>query len=788
MKARKVLRILVLALLLLLVVAGAAWWWLTRSGMPERSGTADLAGLEAPVRVRWDRWGVPNIEAASLRDASAALGYLHANDRMTQLEIGRRAASGRLSEVLGESTVDFDRGMRQLRLRRAAETLWQSAGPESKAVLEAYAEGVNAWLTERGSRLPPTLELLGIEPEPWQPVDSLCFAMLMAQDLSFWNARPEEERFLWLRTYGVERTLDVVGGDALPPAPEILELAQAAADRGAASAGESAAEPGPEASPGSNDWAVGDSLSRSGAPLVANDPHLALRLPGVWYQVLIRSPEYEVSGLTLPGLPGVVVGRSEHLAWAVTNTMLDDHDLFFEALDAAGTHVRRGDSWLPITVETEEIQVKGGPPVRLELRSTDIGPLIDAEPEDGLPARSLAWTAYLPADPLAAFVGLARAHTLEEVPAAISTYVAPAQNLVVAQREGGLLYTVLGRVPQRRSGDGRLPSPAWDPAYGWDGLRPADLDPRILRPESDVLVTANNDIRPAGYEQLFSADFDSPHRRDRIRQLLAEGHSWTVEGMAKIQTDVVSLFALEVVDHIAGEYEGDAGRAYRALAAWDGSMQLRGTSALYALFEHYLIVGIFADESEHDHVPAVYERARLERLLLGRLDPVWFDDVGTPDVVETRQQITSAALAAAWADGTARWGEDVAQWSYGELHTLTLRHPAGSAPLVGGFFNRGPIPMVGSATTVAAFGGGWRDDRQPVSYGPSMRWLVDLANPDGGLAVLPGGQSGHPWDEHYDDQLQPYLDGELHTVAWSEEAIAAATVSTLTLEPAPAGP
>ncbi|MCB1055548.1 MAG: penicillin acylase family protein [Acidobacteria bacterium] len=785
MKKRTVLRTAGLIVLLLLIVAAGAWWWLTRSGLPARSGSFELPGLEATVTVRWDRWGVPNIEAASLRDASAALGYLHANDRMTQLEIGRRAASGRLSEVLGEITLDYDRGMRKLRLRRAAETLWQSAGPESKEALEAYAAGVNAWLDERGSRLPPTLELLGIEPEPWQPVDSLCFALLMAQDLSFWNDRPEEERFRWLRTYGVDRTLDVIGDGVLPPAAEIEELARASSEL---RSGRNAAEPGPDASPGSNNWAVGGSRSASGAPLVANDPHLGLRLPGVWYQALIRAPDYEVAGMTLPGLPGVVVGRTEHLAWAVTNVMLDDHDLFFEALDPSGTQVRRGDGWAPITVETEDIGVKGAAPVTLELRSTDIGPLFAAEPEIGLPARSLAWTAYLPADPLLAFLRLARAHTLEDVPAAISSYVGPAQNLVVAQRDGGLLYTVLGRVPERKSGDGRLPAPAWDPAYGWSGLRPTDLDPKILRPEDDLLVTANNDIRPPGYDQPLSADFDVSSRRDRIRELLLAQPTWTVAGMGKVQTDHVSLFANEVLGLCSGEYPGDAGRAFAVLAAWNGSMDVEGPSALYALFERHLIEGIFNDESEHDHVPSVYERGRLERILQGTMDPVWFDDVETPDTVETRRQVVEAALAAAWTDGVARWGEDVAAWKYGELHTLTLRHPAGSAPVIGRFFNRGPMPMIGSATTVAAFGGGWRGDRQPVTYGPSMRWLVDLANPDGGLAVLPGGQSGHPWDEHYDDQLRPYLDGELHPVPWTDAAITAATVSTLTLRPAASSP
>lgn len=808
MNWRLLFRGLAVLLVLLVLVAVGAWFWFTHSGEPRRNGEATLAGLDEPVTVRWDRWGMPHVTADSALDAVTALGYLHANDRMAQLELGRRAASGRISQILGEGALDFDRRMRLLQLRRTAERLWEHAGPESRALLEAYAAGVNAWLDERGGDLPPTLRLLRIQPEPWKPVDSFCFALMMAEDLSFWNDRPEEERFVWLQRFGLERTLELVGDDVQAPAESVLALA-ASDDPSEARPGESAPaedhtleEDGPDETaadevaalrrngggvgtlaPGSNNWAVGVSRTATGAPLVANDPHLGLSLPGTWYQVALHAPDYEVSGFSLPGLPVVVIGRTQHLAWAVTNVMLDDHDIFIEELSEDGTQVRRGDGWQDIDLQTEQIPLPDGSTVDLEIRTTDLGPLLKALPQYGIPARSLAWTAHLPQDPLAALVALARVRVVDDVPAAIASYVAPAQNLVVADRQGGLLYTVLGQVPRRRSGDGRMAAPAWDPAYGWDGLRPAEEDPQVLRPEDDLLVTANTDVRPEGYEGLFSADFDTPHRRDRIRQLLGDRRDWQPASFADLQEDVVSRYALEVVASLDGGYEGDAQRAYETLKAWDGAMELTGPSALYALFERDLSRAVFDDEEEHLQAPALYSRARLRRLMNRQLDSAWFDDV-TTDAVEDRHQIVSAALASAWSAGQSRWGETVADWRYGDLHQLHLGHPAGSAPVVGGLFNRGPFPLAGSATTVAAFGGGWRGDVAPVTYGPSMRWVASLENPDNDLAVLPGGQSGHPWDDHYDDQLDLYLAGETRAVPWADKAVEAATVSRLELVPA----
>lgn len=765
-----------LALLLLLVVAGV-FLWLRSRGLPKRSGEATLAGLTAPVEVRFDGWGVPHVSARTEADLAAALGYLHANDRFFQMEMGRRAAAGRLAELLGAAALPGDRHFRTLGVRRAAEALLPALGERSRLWVEGYARGVNAWLGERSGDLPPELVLLRAEVEPWTPADSLAFNFLFANTLSFLQGRPEETRFLWLRHLGLEKTRDLLGEPDLH-VPEAI-LAAAAGD-----GGEGLPDPRSDVGIGSNNWAVGGSRTASGRPLVANDPHLPPELPATWYEVHLRCPQLEVAGMTLPGAPVVVFGHSRRLAWAVTNTMLDDHDLFFEVLDPSGERVRRDGGWVPLTSAEELIRVRGGGVETLVVKSTDRGPLLAADEEQGLPPRSLAWTLHSAGDPFAPFLALARAAGVEEVRGALGGFVGPALNLVVADAGGGLFSTVLGRVPARRRGDGRLPAPGWDASYGWHGLRPQDENPSILAPDDDLLATANNDIRPPGYALSLSADFDSPHRAERIRQALEEHDAWTAEGLAGLQNDRLSLYAKQLVALLDGEYEGTAARAWEVLAAWDGEMGPRGPAALFAVAQFQLRQLIFNDEKRAAGLRWGFSsNERLFRVLEGAMDPAWFDDVTTPET-EDRHQILSSALAQAWDWGVRRWGSDVAAWEYAGLHSLDLGHPLGSVPLLGRWLNRGPYPASGSDTTIAAFGGGvLLGDRMPVFFAPSARWVADLAAPDRSRAMLPGGQSGHPSDRHYDDQLQPFLAGESRPVPWSERAVREATVSVLELRP-----
>ena len=773
---------LLLTLLLLLTLVGALW--LRRSGLPERSGERPLDGLRAEASIRWDDRGIPHIRAQDEEDLAAAQGWAHANDRMVQMELGRRAASGRLSEILGAAALQLDVEARTLRLSALADELWAHASPHSRVLLEAYARGVNAWLASRGTDLPPELRILGVRPGTWKPLDSLAFALLMARDLSFWRGHPEEERFLWLRTLGADGLRQLLDESELHIPEEIEALAASLPKPSDDHAGDSVNL----GNPGSNNWALGPSQTRTGHALLANDPHLALFLPTIWYQIHLRSPTYEAAGMSIPGAPGVVIGRGPHVAWAFTNTMLDDHDLFFERLDESGERYLREDGWHPVDTTEESIPIRGGGSHQITLRSTDRGPLLEANPQRGLPPRSLRWTVQWGGDPLAAFLSLARAHQPEDILAAIGGHVGPAQNLVAAFEDGRLLFTVLGRVPDRRpelpSGAalGRLPSPGWNSAYGWQGLRPQATNPTLLGPDEDRLVTANHDIRPGEYALPFAADFFRDYRAERIAARLAEGGPWDLEGMRELQMDVVSPFALEVVRSLSDSLPGNTSEALEILRRWDGQMAPRGPAALYALVERELLGQIFGDESEAAGLPSFGQRGALLRVLQGRMGERWFDVLGTAEV-EGRTEILQRVLKTAYQKGQRRWGQDVRLWPYAELHTLTLRHPLDPVPFLGSWLRRGPFELPGSATTVAAFGAQWRGDALEVVYGPSMRWVVDWSTPEKVWAALPGGQSGHPGDVHYADRLKPFLEGQLDPAPWSEEAIAEATRSTLRLVP-----
>lgn len=756
MVVRRLLVALLLVAVLGAILVGGGILWAARGGLPQRSGEVRVEGMQAPVEVRWDEWGVPHLDGDGLLDLAAAMGWIHANDRFFQLETGRRRADGRLAELFGDAALPADRHFRRLRFPHLARIYAEALGPESRLLLEAYSRGVNAWLGSRPGDLSPELRALGVEPEPWSPEDSVKFQLLLAHELSFWAGRPEEDRLQILRELGADRLADLVGA------------------------------PIAGAVPGSNNWALGTERTLSDGPLLASDPHLPLRLPGFWYQARLHADDYRAQGMTLVGFPFVVIGQGPSLAWAFTNTMLDDHDLFLEELDEAGARVRRGDGWEPVRFEDQEIRSRDGGVERIEVRWTDIGPLLPAEPERGLPARSLAWTGLRPGDLPAVFLRLARTRRVEGLVGALESWVAPAQNLLAVDRHGGLLLTVVGRVPERGESDGRLPVDAADRRRRWRGLMPQSANPTVMNPPEGLLVTANNDIRPPGFREPFlplTADFDTPHRAERIRELLLQRERWDTDGLAAVQIDVVSRYAREVVGLLAGDPPGDAGRALDALRDWDGSMLVRGPSALFAWLERSLLEAALHDETEAAGLPPAAGRAQLLRLLRGRMDPAWWDDVATPEP-EARSEIVTRALAESWARVTDAWGESPDAWDYGSLHPLRLRHPLGELPVVGGWFDRGPLPMPGSATTVAAFGGRWSDGTKPVAYGPSMRWIADPTDPDRSRAVLPAGQSGHPGDPHYDDQLDSWLEGRLRPARWSDAAVEEGTVSRMRILPA----
>jgi penicillin amidase len=762
-----------------LALGGALLWW-SRCGRPQRDGEARVAGLGERCTVRFDGFGVPHVSAASARDLACALGWLHANDRMGQMELARRRAAGRLSELVGERALDADREMRRLRLRRAAERCLGALAPESRALLDAYAAGVNAWLDERGGDLPPDLILLRAAPEPWTAADSLSVMALMWHMLAY-SAWREEQRFEWLVALGPDATRDLLGERGREFDSEVIELAlHAREERERRETDDRERAPGG----GSNNWAVAAERTRDGHALVANDPHLSIAIPGIWYEAQLRAPDYEAAGVTLPGLPMVVIGQGPECAWGFTNTELDVCDLAFERGDPPRA-VERNGALVPTAREVETIRVRGGGALEIALYETDVGPLLEAEGD--LPARSLRWAAYTPFDPIAPFAALARARSQREVDAAVARYVGPSQNVAGATRADGIFFAVMGKVPEREGYDGRMPAAAWTERARWSGWREYERNPRASQPECGLVATANHDPRiSAAYDIPYRGDFATPHRVRRILDVVGARGDWEVESLAAVQTDLASLFAGEVLDacSAAAPALGDA-RWWAALGAWDRAMELEGPSALYACFERELRGAVFGDELEQAGAsrPVLPDSDRmLLAALRGELALDWIDDVRTPER-ETLAQIVARAGSRAWQTCVERWGEDPARWRWGELHRWRPAHPLASAPILGRYFARGPFGVPGSATTIRVFSGGWNGGGFDVVHGASVRFVADVVEPDRSRIALPVGQSGHAFDAHFDDQIELYLAGGTRAIAWSEDAIESAASSRLVLTP-----
>ena len=782
-----------IALLLLILVAAGSIWLnnALHSGLPMRSGELQLPGLVAPATVRYDQWGVPFIKAENQHDLALALGWVHANDRMEQMELARLAGQGRLAEVLGADLVATDQKLRRFGIpdlvnQQSRACFLEDGSPASETArwLLAYSSGVNAWLSLHSEDLPPLFQLSGWEPETWLPRDCLAVPALMAFSLSRAFGPSEENRYQHLRRLGVDLFTEMWGEMHLPA--DILDHPFAEMELNANPDSEAVTEdPGVH---GSNNWALSPSRTATGGALLANDPHLGLKLPAVWYQVHLRSPDFEIAGMSFPGSPGVVIGHNADLAWGFTNLMIDDNDVFLERVNEDGSAVLRGDQWLPIEVRDSTIKVKGGADVPFSVKKTDIGYYIDNDPTIG--PWSHAWVAHhqISPNPLDAFMALGESKNLDQARAAAAMFCAPGQNLVVAHRNGEIMHTWFGRLPKRRKGDGRLPAMAWNPAYGWDGLWPAGSGLERRSPQSGVLATANNDNRPSWWKQRASGDFALPSRHDRIVEIFESRVDWTVTALDKVHNDTTDLFARELLAAVSASCETlkVSHPALPILRQWDKQMRTTGPSALYRLFRHHYSKTVFGDDENHFNLPAMsnfFRRPQILKAARGELSPVWYDNRNTEDVVETAADCLRLALSAAWDQCRQQWGDNPANWSYGDIHQLMLENPLSSVPVIGSWWDRGPFKVGGSPTSVMAMGGHWKDGREIVDFGPSFRMVCDPLNWDDTTIILPGGQSGHPADPHYDDQLAPYLAGNSKGMPWSEQAITERTSTILSLRP-----
>jgi penicillin amidase len=760
-----------------------------------------LAGLREPAEVRFDRFAVPHVFARSDEDAWRVVGYLQARDRLWQMELYRRAASGRLSELLGEATIVIDQRFLTLGLRQAAEAEWARTPPAIRTAFEGYAAGVNAVLSVSRGRLPLEHQLLGLVPEPWTPVDSLAISKLFAWRLGE-NHRAELLRYSLVEELG-PRALDLFPQIPSGPAPNVEFRARFQGGRHRAGRGvariEAAYPSGlewlsPDAHALSNSWVLHGSRTATGRPILANDPHLQIEMPAVWWEVHVTSDTLNVAGVTIPGIPFVIIGHNARLGWGLTNVGTDVQDFFVERLDASRQRYQVGDEWLPLTVRRHEIRVSGrDEPVTFEVRSTRHGPIMnagrwrEAHPGDSAEVSvldetvlALKWDAVLAGSSASAFDALARATTWQEFVGAVRLFSAPAQNFVYADIDGNIGYAMSGLVPVRRDSDGSVPVPGWLRDADWQGwVDPTSL-PAVLNPPSGQLVTANNEIdRSLPY--LVTRDWVAPFRAERITELLGTRRGLDLRAMQDIQADVTSRAADWILKTI------ELPETVKELRTWDRRVDSRPVAMLFEGFEEALWRRTFADEMPAALYDQFYRYAGNERfaglyaVITDGRSP-WFDDRSTPGVVETREEIVSRAAEDAAASLRARFGEP-STWRWDHAHAVKFSHPlGGGGRLLDWFFSRGPVPVAGDSMTVNKT---TTDLRRPfgTSEAASYRQILDIGAWDGSLGINTTGQSGHPRSPHYFDQNVLWRQGQYRPLPFTREAIDKATASHLQLVP-----
>lgn len=769
---------------LLLIALGGAFYLYLRSALPQVDGRIVLAGPKAEITVERDVGGVPHIIARDDEDLAFGLGFVHAQERLFQMELQRRYGAGRLSEIFGLGALMVDRQMRVLGLYRAAEAEIPFLSAEMNRALEAYAAGVNAFLRSRRGALPPEFLLLGFAPEPWRPADSLVWGKLMAVLLGG-NYRGELLRARMARTISAPDLAFLY-----PEYPEgaLTTLADMVPIyRRLALDDLYAALPtvvGPNYA--SNNWVVDGRHSASGKPILANDPHLAFEAPGSWYLARLETPQHQITGATAAGVPLVVIGHNERIAWGFTTTTADVEDLFVEQIDPAdsGRYLTpQGSERFKSRRET--IIVKGATPVEVAIRETRHGPVLsDALPpgaaEPGF-VLALAATFTIPDDRSAeALWEVNRAADWPGFHAALRHFVGPIQNMVYADVDGTIGFIAPGLVPIRRSGQGWLPAPGWTGSYDWTGFIPFEALPNAVNPPAGHFVTANNKIVPDSYPYFLSRDWDLPNRAERIETLLAETPVQTPASSAAIQADTLSLMAQHLVPLMTSiaVVNENTREAVERLRRWDFRMDMDKIEPLVFTawlreFSRSILFGRFGDAvSDYwDLRPRAMEAVLTEQ-------PDWCGDPKRPGEVSCGSRLAEA-LEAALARLRRDYGADMAQWPWRRAHVAVFTNPVFSRIPVLRDWLRIAIPTPGAYDTLNRGPSTIRDDATPFEqrFGAGLRMITDLGSLEDAKMIATPGQSGDPLSVHSADLLQRWRD-----FAWLVPGRSAA-VSTLVLVP-----
>jgi penicillin amidase len=758
----------VIALLLIAGTGGTVLW--ARSARPLVDGEIAVPGLASSVEILRDSLGVPHVWAADEESLLFAQGWVHAQDRLWQMELFRHVAEGRLAEILGPDLVETDRFLRTVGLWRAAARQEQATPPALMRLLRAYAAGVNAWIEAHDGALPPEFLVLRIRPAPWTPRHSLALEKIMAWDLSFYGLARQlaqaalalgPERARYLAPGYPDWAPDIVAATSPPPMPPLAAQFLDAFSITRAS----------------NAWVIGGGRTRSGKPILANDMHLALRAPSIWHLMALHGDGMDIAGMTLPGGPFVVAGHNRAVAWGFTNAMLDDADFFVERVDPAdpGRYLAPGGS-VPFEVIPERIAVRGADTVDLDIRLTRHGPVLeDVEAGADSSVIALAWAAAEPSSTFTALRDLNRARSAADVVAATRLFDDPHQNVVYADTAGDFGYRMAGRIPVRRNAQPPplLPVPGWTGDWDWTAFLPPDSHPAVANPAAGFVVTANNRQTAGPIGDRITRSWEPPFRAARIGQMIEQAGPLDADGVHAMQLDVRDAMAERYlpIAIAAARHDGNE-EAAATLSAWDlrADRHSRGAALFYVWLEEArsrVRASLFDGRDgwfPRNAFHAVLDSVRLP--WLGAAGPAAFDSIAR-----------AALVAAASATRGRAWGD---------LHRVQSVHALAAAPLLERLLGLdvGPAPGDGASTTVnvSQFDG---DFPTRADYGPSQRHVVDMADTDAsGGFILPTGQSGIPFDRHYRDQFSRWLNGGLWPIPLDSARARVRALHRLRLTPA----
>ena len=774
--------------------------WLSRRRLPQIDGSLQLPELEEPAEVIYDLWGVPHIYATSLHDAFFAQGFVHAQNRLWQMEVSRRTATGRLAELFGNIALDTDRLTRTFGFSRLAKADWEAASDHVRDGFEAYSAGVNVFLDHSNGRLPVEFTLLRHQPEPWSPLDSMAYVRLMLWNLSHaWAG--EIVRAKLIDKLGPERAAEL---EPQYPERNPVTLPQGIEFNSLEPDGMLKAAEGPflRRGFGSNTWAVSGNRTTTGTPLLCNDMHLSLGAPGIWYTVHLSAGRkgelLNVAGTSLPGMPMVLVGHNAHIAWGATLAFTDCEDLFVEKLHPEDSHRYefRGE-WTDAEVIEEHITVKGEPEPHVEdVILTHHGPIISdvvGDPQRRLAIQSMA---LQPCPATEGWYKLNLAQRWDDFVEAMRLIEAPQLNISYADVEGNIGHWVTGRVPVRARGQGLVPAPGWTGEYEWIGEVPFEEMPHALNPVEGYVVSCNHRIVPDDYPHYLGSVWMNGYRARRLINLFEEKGKLSPQDCRTFHVDFYCIPGLELAAQFSdlAATEPKLQAALERLQTWDGHLTPTSVGgSLYEVTLYRLIMNLWEPtlgaELLHQYMgegihPLVYKsndlhgHATVTALrMLGNPDSHWVKEAGGREALLLR----SLKEAAAWLEETC--GPDIDHWWWGQIHGAVFDHSLGIQAPLDQVFNRGPYPIGGDTDTVCQTAYLPQDPYDLKAWGPSQRQIIDMGDLSGAVLICPPGQSGQVGSPHYDDLIDPWLKGEYTPLLWTREQVEQNAEGRLRMEP-----